>query len=176
MKQNNSWLFLIFVSRMKKFLINLWFLRVFCCLSLSLKGSNFLLFLWLVVSLRVFFFGSLILNPWSKITFRCGLENEYPTSHNFIGQLQKFYCNWYFRLTHQSTRASHQDLEYCSRSRELEVSLEDGFLPCLVIVRRVLANLDSTSSLRSTTQIWLALNLQPSTRPWFILLVQHLLN
>ena len=80
------------------------------------------------------------------------------------------------RLTRQNIRASHLDLECCWRSRVLEVSLRVGYLLCLVTVRRVLASMDFMSSLRSTTRTLLGLSMQPSTKLWSILLVQHLLK
>ena len=70
-----------------------------------------------------------------------------------------------FRLTLLSTRASRLVLEFCLRSRDSGAFFVAGCLPCLVIVLRVLANLDFTSSLRSTILILLAQSMQASTRP-----------
>lgn len=93
-----------------------------------------------------------------------------------IGNWSKIGVSKICRLTQRNIGASRLDLEFCWRSRELEVSLEVGRPLFLVTVRKVPSSMDFMSTLRSTTRTLLGLSMQPSTKPWSILLVQHLLN
>ena len=65
---------------------------------------------------------------------------------------------------------------FCLRSRASGDFSVVGCLPCLLTVPRVLANSDSTSSLRSITLILLGQSMLASIRPWFTLLVSLLLR
>lgn len=69
-----------------------------------------------------------------------------------------------FRLTQLSTKASPLDLESCSRSRGLKVSLGAGLQLCSATVLRVLASLVFMNSLRSTTRTLPGLSMQLSTK------------
>lgn len=97
-------------------------------------------------------------------------------SLSLIGNWTKIGVFKICRLTQRNIRASRLDLGFCWRNRELEVSLEVGCPLCLVTVRKVPSSMDFMSTLRSPTWTLLGPSLQPSTKPWSILLVQHLLN